>query len=153
MSLDGVSLTPLELHEVREFVWRGPDGTTRDLSLATARPAQRGMLVRFEGCADRDDAIALGRGELLADRARLPDPGEGVAYTFQLIGLRVETVEGRVLGQLADVISTAAHPVYVVQGERELLVPASPGVVRKVSLAEGVIVVELPAGLEEISGP
>ena len=153
VTLEGSSLTPLELHGVREFVWRGPDGATRTLVLATARPANRSLLVRFEGCAGRDDAAALARGELLAERERLPDPGEKLAYTFQLIGLRVETGEGRVLGELADVVATGAHPIYVVRGERELLVPATPGVVRRVSLDRGVIVVELPAGLEEIFGP
>ena len=150
VTLEGSALTPLELLDVREFVWRDRAGTTRPLRLATARPANTRMLLRFEGCEDREQAASLGGGELLAERSRLPDPGPGAAYTFQLIGLRVETGEGRVLGELRDIVPTGAHPVYVVQGERELLIPAAPGVVTRVSLSEGVIVVALPAGLEEI---
>ena len=150
VTLEGSALTPLELLDGREFVWRGRAGATRPLRLATARPASTRLLLCFEGCVDRDQAAALAGGELLAERSRLPDPGPGTAYTFQLIGLRVETGDGRVLGTLRDIVHTGAHPVYIVQGERELLVPAAPGVVTRVSLSEGVIVVALPAGLEEI---
>jgi len=152
VTLDEVALTPLELHALGTFTWRRAGGETRALALATARPTHRSMLVRFEGVEDREGAVALTRGELLVERERLPDPGEGVAYTFQLLGLRVETEEGRSLGTLADIVATGAHPIYVVRGARELLVPASPQVVQRVSLADGVIVVRLPAGLEEISG-
>jgi 16S rRNA processing protein RimM len=108
------------------------------------------MLVRFAGIDDRDHAAELTKGELLAERAALPDPGPGVMYTFQLIGLRVETEDGRALGTLADVMPTGAHPIYVVRGARELLVPATAETVRRVDLEAGVITVTLPAGLEEL---
>jgi 16S rRNA processing protein RimM len=150
VTLDGSSLTPEELLGLREFVWRGRGGTTHSLTLATARPMNARLLLCFQGCTERDHAAALTNGELLAERSKLPDPGPEAAYTFQLIGLRVETEEGRGLGELADIVNTGAHPIYVVRGERELLVPAAPGVLKRVSLTEGVIVVALPAGLEEL---
>lgn len=150
MTLDGSSLTPDELLELREFVWRGRGGATHALTLASARPMNARLLVCFQGCTERDHAAALTNGELLAERSKLPDPGPEAAYTFQLIGLKVETEEGRALGELADIVNTGAHPIYVVRGQRELLVPAVPGVLKRVSLTEGRIVVALPAGLEEL---
>lgn len=150
VALDGNSLTPLELHAVGVFTWRGADGRTLPLTLETARPAHARMLVRFAGYADRDQAAALGGGELLAEEERLPDPGPGMAYTFQLLGASVRTVEGRVLGTLADIVQTGAHPIYVVRGEHELLIPAVPGVVTRVDLSAREVTVALPAGLEEL---
>jgi 16S rRNA processing protein RimM len=150
MALDGSSLTADELMAMRDFVWRGRGGATHALTLASARPMNARILVGFAGCTHRDLAAALTNGELLVEPSRLPDPGPESAYTFQLIGLRVETEEGRRLGELADIVNTGAHPIYVVRGERELLVPAAPGVLKRVSLSEGVIVVALPAGLEEL---
>ena len=150
MMLSGSALTPEELLALKEFVWRGRTGTTHALTLASVRPMNARLLVSFEGCAGREHAAALTNGELLAERSRLPDPGPREAYTFELIGLRIETEEGRVLGTLADIVNTGAHPIYVVRGERELLVPAAPGVLKRVSLSEGRIVVALPAGLEEL---
>ena len=150
LTLDDVALTALELHGIHRFTWRGPRGATSELTLATARPAHDRMLVRFEGYADRERAQGLSQGELMAESERLPDPGPGLSYTFQLIGLEVRTTAGRRLGTLDEVISTGANPVYVVHGEREWLVPAAPGVVQHVDYEARTLTVELPAGLEDL---
>ena len=150
VALEESALTALELHAVKSFVRRGRRGETRPLTLETARPAHTRMLVRFAGYGDRDQAATLTLGALLAERDALPDPGPGVAYTFQLIGLDVRTTDGRALGVLEEIIETGAHPVYVVRGTRELLIPATREVVRAVDLAGRVVTVELPAGLEDL---
>jgi 16S rRNA processing protein RimM len=150
VTLERCSLDADELEAVAEFEWRGRNGVVLPLTLTAARPMNRLMLVKFRGYEDRDHAAGLGLGELFADAARLPDPGPGVSYTFQLIGLKVVAEDGRELGVLEDVLSTGAHPVYIVQGERELLVPATPEVVQRVDLEAGTIVVRLPAGLEDL---
>ncbi len=150
MSLDGASLTAKELVAVKVFVWKGRRDSARELRLATARDGVPRPLVRFAGVRSREEAAALTNGELWAERERVPDPGPGVAYTFQLVGCRVVTEDGRELGILEDVWSTGANPVYVVRGERELLLPAHAGVVRRVDLAAGLITVTPPAGIEEL---
>ena len=145
------SLTPLELEAMRRFTWRGADGETRSLVLESARAVEPRNLLKFQGVHNREQASTLTLGELLFPRDQLPDPGPGVAYTFQLLGLEVRTVDGRRLGTLHDIVSTAAHPIYVVRDEaKELLVPATEQVVREVDLQGGAITVELPAGLEEV---
>jgi 16S rRNA processing protein RimM len=150
VNLGGVSLTPLEMHAVKRFVWRRRGAAERTLTLETARPAHARLLVRFEGFTARDQAAELVNGELWVEKAALPDPGPAMAYTFQLVGLRVETEDGRALGVVADVVTAGAQPVYVVQGARELLIPGAPGVVKRVDLEAGRLVVALPAGLEEL---
>lgn len=150
LTLDSCTLSAHELLAVRHFVWRGRRGETQPLDLTAARSAIPRMLVRFAGCDDRERAAALTLGELLVERDALPDPGPGVAYTFQLLGLEVRTADGRRLGVLEDIVSTGAHPIYVVRGERELLVPATAEIVRNVDLKSRVITVELPAGLEDL---
>jgi 16S rRNA processing protein RimM len=149
MYLDGCPLTALELHGVKRFTWRDARGREQPVELRTARPADLRMLVTFAGATSREAAAELTNGELLADPAALPDAGPGAVYHFQLVGLEVRTEEARVLGRLADIIPTGAHSVYVVRGERELLIPATPEVLRHVDLAAGVITVRLPAGLED----
>ena len=141
---------PEELERVRAFTWRGPGAPPRVLALESARPVTGRILVSFAGVNDRDQAATLTRGELLAERALLPDPGPGLAYTFQIVGLKVVEEDGREIGVVADVLRTGAHPVWVVRGLREVLIPATPQVVRKVDLDAGRITVALPAGLEEL---
>lgn len=150
MAIDRLALEPRELLALREFVWRGARGETRALTLAAARGRAPRALVRFEGIATREAAAALVNGMLLTERSRLPDPGAGMAWTFQLVGCEVRTEDGRVLGALADVLETGAHPVYVVRGEREWMLPAVESVVKRVDLEAGVVTVALIPGLEEI---
>ena len=67
-----------------------------------------------------------------------------------MIGLAVETEAHRQLGVLESIVPTGANPIYIVQGEREWLIPATAEVVRNVDFTRRVITVSLPAGLEEI---
>ncbi len=151
-ALDPCTLTALELHAIRTFTWRGPDGATRPLTLATARPAHDRMLVRFTTAVDRAGAAALTNGRLLVEEERLPDPGRDVAYTFQLVGCEVVSEEGRVVGTVAEVWPSPAHPVLVVRGAGEVLIPSIPEFVRAVDLAGRRITVRLLPGMEE-AGP
>jgi len=128
----------------------GEGRATRTLTLESARPNNQRIIVHFAGFSDRDQAAVLVNGALLAEQSALPDPGPGVAYTFQLIGLEVRDTGGRVLGALEDIVKTGAHPIYVVKGEREWLIPAAPEVLLNVDLAQRTITVALPAGLEEL---
>ena len=148
--LDQIWLSPEDLHQVEDFVWVGKDGRERRLKLFEARAMGHRIVARFHGVTSREAAQELTNGALKAERERLPDAGPGQAYTFQLVGLRMVDVQGREVGVVKDVLRTGAHPVYVVQGEREMLVPSAPPIVRKVDLQAGVITVDLPVGLDEL---
>ena len=152
-ALEPCTLTPLELHAIKSFLWRGPDGATRALTLATARPANDRMLVRFVEAVDRDAAAALTNGRLLVQSDRLPDPGPDMAYNFQLSGLEVVTEEGRPVGTVAEIWPTPAHPVLVVRGPGEVLIPSVPEFVKSVSLPARRITVRLLPGMEEPPTP
>ena len=147
--LDRCAFTALELHELKTFTWRGRDGSTRPLTLATARPAHDRMLVRFVESTTREAAAALTNGRLMVEEERLPDPGPGHTYRHQLIGLEVVTEEGRVVGTVADIWSSPAHPVLVVRGAREVLIPSIPEFVRAVDTDARSITVRLLPGMEE----
>jgi 16S rRNA processing protein RimM len=149
--VDRTSLTASELEQVGEVEWRGRENARRAFRLAAVRAAHDRLLVRFAGIPHREAAAELVNGELWGESDKLPDPGPGVAYTFQLVGLRVVDVGGRELGTLREVHTATAQPLYVVEREgRELLVPGIPPFVKHVDLAAGVITVELPPGFEEL---
>ena len=76
---------------------------------------------------------------------RLPD---GEYFYFQLLGLRVETNDGELLGKITEILETGSNDVYVVKGETgEVLVPAITGVITDVRVDEGVMLISLPDGL------
>lgn len=145
------SLTTEEWLAVGPLEWRGRGGDSRRLTLREMRPAHDRLLATFTGIRDRESAAELTNGDLWGDAANLPDPGPGVAYTFQLVGLRVVGTDGADLGVVRDVSTAAAQPLYIVEYEgREIMLPAYEPFLKRVDLAAGVITVELPPGLLEI---
>jgi len=103
----------------------------------------------LEGIDDRDAAEAL-RGRLVqADVGQLARLAEGEYYQYELIGCRVEDVDGRVLGVVSGIWETGAPSVLVVANEagREHLIPAASEILREVDVAARRIVVDVPPGL------
>ncbi len=149
--MDRTSLTADELQRVGEVEWRGRGGAKRTLTLAAVRDTHDRLLVRVRGVNVRESASELTNGEIWGDAGRLPDPGPGVAYTFQLIGLKAVDVNGRDLGTVINVQTGTAQPLYVVERSgREHLYPGIEPFVKRVDLAAGVITFELPPGFEEL---
>jgi 16S rRNA processing protein RimM len=111
----------------------------------------RGGEIRLglEGISDRDAAVAL-RGQLiLADASELQNLEEGEYYWHELVGCRVETTEGRVLGTVREIWESGAHDVLVVEeeGGRQHLVPTARELMTEVNLDERRILVEAIPGL------
>lgn len=130
------------------------DGSVQDVVVESARPHGARMLVRLVGVADRDGADALRGNVFVIDSADLPpieDPDE--FYDHQLEGLAVCARDGRRIGSVAEVLHTAAGELLSVRDEqgREFLIPFVGAIVTSVSLSSGVIEIEPPEGLLELS--
>jgi len=103
----------------------------------------KSVVAHLSGCDDRDAAARLLEHRIAVARDQLPPLAEGEYYWSDLIGLQVVTVGGVGLGAVSDLMETGANDVLVVAGERERLIPFTPGdVVQQVDLAGGVITVE-----------
>ncbi len=125
------------------------DGRARAIEILSARPHQDGMLLTIDGVGDRTTAEGLRGAEIAVLRAELVPLGADTFYVFEIIGMRVRTEDGRILGTVAQVMRGSANDVYVVtDGTREVLLPALRQVVLKVDRPAGEILVALPAGLE-----
>ena len=73
---------------------------------------------------------------------------EGECYLYQILHLRVVTVDGEELGQVSEIIETGANNVYVVRGQQgEILLPDIEEVVVKVDIEAGQMTVRLMEGL------
>jgi 16S rRNA processing protein RimM len=120
-------------------------------SRAAAHPYGRGgeAIVWFEEIGSREQAEELKGKDLFIYKDRLPELPSGEYYHFQLIGLQVETKDGKPLGTLSAVLQTGSNDVYTVEsGGKELLIPAIEDVVIEVDLSNGKLIVDLPEGLQ-----
>lgn len=130
------------LLDYKEFAL-GQGGAWRETRLLEGRRHGEGLVGRFEGVEDRDEAALLVGAELAVSRERLPAPDEGEYYWADLVGLEVVTRDGLSLGRVERMMATGANDVMVVSGERERLLPFLPGrFVDEVDLDGGRIVVD-----------
>jgi len=98
-------------------------GEWREFKIEAGRAQGAGVVLKFVGCDDRDQATTLIQSDIAVHRAQLPPPEPGEYYWADLEGLRVVTLEGVELGVVSHLLATGANDVLVVKGERERLLP------------------------------
>jgi len=99
--------------------------------------AGRAVAVRLEGVDSRDAAQALTGCDVQVDRAELAPTAPGEYYWHDLVGLEAHNRDGAPLGRVEAVLDMPAHPMLVLAGERERLVPLVPQRLVAVDLGAG----------------
>ena len=118
-------------------VW--PDGADRPLRILHAETERRVPVLHLEGIDTREAAEAL-VGRYLEAPQRALD--EGTYFWDDLVGLRVESPDGALVGELVEIFRAGGNEVYRVVGPSgERLVPALRSAVIRVDLAAGLMVV------------
>lgn len=124
-----------------------------DVAILQVRPHKGNLLLTIEGIDDRTAAEALRGLWLFVEEADAAELEEGEFWIHDIIGLRVETEDGNVLGEVTDILPTGANDVYIVRPAQgvnrgqEILLPAIADVILAVDVAAGTIHVRLPDGL------
>ena len=130
------------------FTAAAPSGPARSVKIATVRPFQGRLLVRFDGVGDRDAAEALHGAELTIPKSAAAPLPEGRHYRFELVGLVARTAEGAVVGEVTEIFSTGSNDVAAIRGSRgEILLPLLEDVVLAVDVEGGTMTVAPPRGL------
>lgn len=126
-------------------LWLGSEGGPwREVGLKGLKTHSDGVVVLFEGVADRTAAETL-KGTLVgAPREALPATDEDEYYWADLIGLEVVNTAGESLGKVAGLLETGANDVLrvVAEGQAERLLPFVDAVVLAVEKDAGRIRVE-----------
>jgi 16S rRNA processing protein RimM len=124
-------------------------GQERSYVVDDARPHGARLLVRLAGVNSRDAADALRGSVFVIDSDDLPPIDEpDTYYDHQLEGLKVRTTSGNEVGVVTEVLHTAGAELLAVKGDSgELLVPFVGAIVTSVSLDDGTIEIDPPAGL------
>jgi 16S rRNA processing protein RimM len=116
------------------------------LELQQGRSHGKGVVVKPVACDDRDQAAALLERDIAVKRSQFPRAEDDSFYWVDLEGLQVVTLDGRQLGRIDHLFETGANDVMVVEGDRERLIPFTPGqTVVQVDLQQGVVQVDWDA--------
>ena len=117
-----------------------------------SRPFKKGLLVKLLDAEDREAVAELiGRYLLIAAAAAEP-LAEGEVFYHQLLGMRVEQVDGTLVGTVREVFETTPHDLLEVDGVegRRHLVPFAEHMVVQVDVAGRRLVIDPPPGLLEL---
>jgi len=123
------------------------------LHVTASRAHDGRWVVGFDSVQTMNEAEALRDVELRIPADELKPLEGGQYYVHDLVGCRVETTDGRVIGDVVRVeLHTGTH-LLVVNGKRgEVLVPLAEPICRRIDVAARVVVIEPPEGLIELNG-
>lgn len=110
----------LELREA--FLERG--GSYEPVIVSNVNVQESDVYVSLSAAADRTEAEKLRNVYICVDRAHAAKLPEGRYFIADLIGCNVTDTDGHALGVLDDVLQNGAADVYVIKGEKQLMVPA-----------------------------
>ncbi len=128
------------------------NGLVEALTLTTVRFQQNRPVIGVSGVETMNDAEALAGYELRVPRDRLAQLPAGTYYRHDLIGCRVETRGGELVGTVKDVEGTLSGSRLVVSAPRgEVLVPLVADICTAVEPAEKRIVIDPPVGLLDVN--
>jgi 16S rRNA processing protein RimM len=117
-------------------------------TIEETRRYDKHLILKLTAIEDRGAADRLRGLELEIPRSEAHTLPEGQYYPFQLMGLRVQTGTGELLGEISDIWLRESNDIYVVQGPRgEFLIPAIEDVVKEIDLEHGIMVIEVMEGL------
>ena len=126
------------------------DDEIREFTIEYSRPYGHSIIIKLRGINSPEDAATLRGGQLMVPEEESPPLPEGVYYYYQIIGLKVFTVDGVYIGEVTDIIETGSNDVYVVgNGEKEYLIPAIRDVIREIDIGKRRIIIFPETGLLE----
>ncbi len=143
-----------ERFAVGSVVWTRVAGDVEPLTVTRARLAGGRPVLGFGDVATVSDAQRLAGAELRVTEDALVQLAPGTYYLHQLVGCRVETDRGEVVGEVARVEGGVGASLLVVSGARgEVLVPFAASLCPVVDVVGRLIQVAVPEGLLEVNEP
>ena len=134
--------TPAFLTEFERFFIDGSP-----IIVKSARVHKNCVIVCLDGVDDINSAIKLKNKTIFISRDDF-QTDDGRHLIIDLIGLSALNSEsGEVLGKISEVLTLPSNDVYVIRGEREILVPAVPDFVDEVNIKAGYVKIRMREGL------
>jgi len=127
-------------------------GRVESLTITTVRFHRERPVIGLRGVESMSEAERLAGLELRVPRTALAALPDGVFYRHDLIGCRVETTTGGMVGIVTDVEGSMTGSRLVVDGSAgEVLIPLAAEICREVDTAGKRIVINPPDGLIELN--
>lgn len=131
------------------FVYIERNGTYTKTDIRRTSIQPDAVMLWLSSVESREQAEMLRDHYICVDREHAVKLPEGRYFVVDLIGCTVTDTNGNELGKLTDVLETGANDIYVISGEKKLLVPALKKLLHKVDVESKHIQLDA-AVLEEV---
>jgi len=123
----------------------------RTLDIASVKFFKNLAILKFKGIDNINDIEKYKGKDLLITREQAVPLKKDEYFICDLIGCQVVTEDGTVVGELTEVLQTAANDVFVVQTaeKKEILVPYIQDCVTDVSIEEKKVTIQLLPGMTD----
>ncbi len=129
-------------------VFVGDDPAQRQLTVTAARPFKGGLMVKFEGIADRNAADLLRGLYVFSPFDELEPPGDDEVYLHELIGMKVELDSGVQMGEVTAYYELPQGLTLDVKTEKgSVLVPYRSEVVERIDSDARIVFVRSDIGM------
>jgi len=120
-----------------------------DMEIEGVKFFKQYVIVKFKGIDSINDVEKYKGAKLYVTRDKAVRLKKDEYFVADLIGMKVVTEDGALLGDLKDVMATGANDVYVVEREdgSKILLPAIKECVLNIDLEQGVVTVHIMDGL------
>jgi 16S rRNA processing protein RimM len=120
----------------------------RAVTIKSSRYRGNTVILKLDTIDNRNAAELIRGASLEVPSTELKPLPKGEYYRFQLLGLEVQNTEGKLLGQVSDVIQTGSNDVYEISSDTgKFLIPATDEVIKLIDLDKRRMVIELLKGL------
>ena len=136
--------------EPQDIAAYGPledENGARTVTLSVVRVTPKGVIARVAGVDDRTAADKLKGLKLYVERAKLPKANEDEFYHADLIGLRVDDLNGAEIGAIISVPNYGAGDLLEVRlkdSKQTELIPLTKACVPSIDFDHGIAVVVMP---------
>ena len=143
---------PDRFEKLKSLIALAPDGSRRSLEIEEQWFHGNRLVFKFAGFNSIDEAKPLVNYDLavpVEDRVALP---EDSFYEWELVGCRVETVDGTAVGNVAEVMRTGGVEILKVFDDagQDRLIPMASDIVVAIDKEQKLIRIDPPAGLLEL---
>jgi 16S rRNA processing protein RimM len=143
---------PERFQTTHRLVAVGPSGDRKSLVLEDYWLQKGRVVLKFAECNTIEEGQTLIGHEFAvpeAERVKLP---EDHFYNWELEGCQVETVAGKVIGNVREILTTGGAGVLVVEhdGQSDYLVPLAESIVVGIDIERKRVVIDPPEGLLEL---
>lgn len=135
----------------------GSEADSPELTRLNCRQGGRAseVLMQLAGVENREAADALRGTDVYGETQALSPLPEGDFYWYQLVGCRVEDLEGCVLGVVESLWDAGGHDLLVLKDAQggQLLIPTTREVLQEIDLEQQLLRVNVLPGLLETKLP